>query len=154
MKLNLPPSLEEIKSSRKKPRDVNKESSQKISLLDRIAVKITTTIGTMGFFLLVFSWTILWLGWNLLAPSEYQFDPPMAFVFWLFISNVIQILLMPLIMLGQNILGRHAEKRAAHDLEIDMQAEKEVEIILQHLEYQSAILIAMVKKLQVELEGD
>ncbi|MGO8880427.1 MAG: DUF1003 domain-containing protein [Desulfomonilaceae bacterium] len=152
MKLNLPPSLEEIKSSRKKLRDVNKEFSQKISLLDRIAVKITTTIGTMGFFLLVFSWTILWLGWNLLAPSEYQFDPPMAFVFWLFISNVIQILLMPLIMLGQNILGRHAEKRAANDLEIDMQAEKEVEIILQHLEYQNAILIAMVKKLEVGLE--
>jgi len=33
----------------------------------------------------------------------------MGFVFYLFISNVIQILLMPLIMVGQNIQGAHAE---------------------------------------------
>jgi hypothetical protein len=31
------------------------------------------------------------VGWNLLAPQKLQFDPPMAFVFWLFISNLIQI---------------------------------------------------------------
>jgi hypothetical protein len=40
-------------------------------------------------------------GWNLLAPKDLQFDPAPAFVFWLFISNVIQLLLMPLIMVGQ-----------------------------------------------------
>jgi hypothetical protein len=29
----------------------------------------------------------------------------MGFVFWLFLSNLIQILLMPLIMVGQNVIG-------------------------------------------------
>jgi uncharacterized membrane protein len=44
----------------------------------------------------------------------------MGFVFWPFISKVIQILLLPLIMLGQNIQGRHPERRAQHDLEVNV----------------------------------
>src|SRR5271154_5899141 len=93
--------------------------------LDQLAVWITEHVGTMGFFLAILVWTALWLGWNFLAPVNLRFDPPMGFVFWLFISNMIQILLMPLIMVGQNIQGRHAETRAEHDLEVNIKAEKE-----------------------------
>src|SRR5665213_2224016 len=104
----------------------------------------------MGFFIVIFVWTVLWLGWNLLAPKELQFDPPTGFVFWLFISNLIQIMLMPLIMIGQNIQGAHAEKRAESDLEVNIKAEKEIEVILEHLEYQNSILIKMMEKLNVK----
>jgi uncharacterized membrane protein len=92
-------------------------------------------------------WTAVWLGWNFLAPERLQFDQPMSFVFWLFLSNLIQILLMPLIMVGQNIIGRHAEARAEHDLEINIKAEQEIEVILHHLEHQNEILMAMLQKL-------
>jgi uncharacterized membrane protein len=102
------------------------------------------------FFLCILGWTICWLGWNLLVPAAWQFDSPMAFVFWLFISNVIQILLMPLIMVGQNSLGHHAEVRAEHDLEVNVRAEREIEVILRRLEYQNTLLIAMVQKLGIE----
>jgi uncharacterized membrane protein len=123
---------------------------EKITPLDRLALWITIRVGSMGFFLIIFGWTVCWLGWNLLAPKAWQFDPPMAFVFWLFISNVIQILLMPLIMVGQNVQGRHAEARAEHDLDVNVRAEEEIEVILRHLEYQNAMLIAMVQKLGIE----
>jgi uncharacterized membrane protein len=123
-----------------------------MSGLDRLAVWITEQVGTMGFFLIIFAWTLLWLGWNLLAPARLQFDPPMGFVFWLFISNLIQILLMPLIMVGQNIQGRHAEARAEHDLEVNVKAEREIEMILHHLERQNDMLIAMQVKLGVKID--
>jgi hypothetical protein len=55
----------------------------------------------MGFFFIVVFWTVIWLAWNLLVPPRLQFDPRTAFVFWLFISNLIQLLLMPLVMVGQ-----------------------------------------------------
>ncbi|MEI7668707.1 MAG: DUF1003 domain-containing protein [Pseudomonadota bacterium] len=148
---NKPLSLEEFKKKRKAPRNVNKEFSENLSKLDRFAIFITEKVGTIGFFLIILAWTILWLGWNLLAPSSLQFDPPMGFVLWLFISNLIQILLMPLIMVGQNIQGKHAEARAENDLEINIKAEQEIEIILNHLEYQNTILIALVKKLEINL---
>jgi uncharacterized membrane protein len=105
----------------------------------------------MTFFLTIFAWTACWLGWNLLAPPKWQFDPPMAFVFWLFISNAIQILLMPLIMVGQNLLGCHAEVRAERDLEVNVRAEHEIEAVLRHLEYQNTMLIAMVQKLGIDI---
>jgi uncharacterized membrane protein len=142
-----PLSIEEFKKRRRHPRNINKEVCERLSRLDRFAIWITDRVGTMGFFLAIFVWTVLWLGWNLLAPPKLQFDPPMGFVFWLFISNLIQILLMPLIMVGQNIQGRHAEARAENDLAINIQAEQEIEVILQHLEYQNAMLIAMVEKM-------
>jgi len=53
---------------------------------------------------------------------------------------MIQIFLMPLIMVGQNLLGRHAEFRAENDFEINQKAEHEVETILLSLEKQAAII--------------
>ena len=104
---------------------------------------ITKSVGSMRFFIIILAWTSLWLGWNLLAPPRLRFDPPMGFIFWLFISNVIQLLLMPLIMVGQNVLARHAEARSQHDFEINLQAEAEIQLVLRHLEYQSALLTAL-----------
>src|SRR5579864_8446081 len=144
--------LKEIRH-RRPLRNTYDEMMAGLSSLDRLAVWITVHVGTMGFFLVIFVWTFIWLGWNFLAPTRLQFDPPMGFVFWLFISNVIQILLMPLIMVGQNIQGRHAEAGAEHDLEVNVQAEREIEIILEHLDYQNKLLIAMVEKLGVNFAG-
>ena len=150
--LERPPSIEEVKKLRVPLRNVSKTVEAKISRLDKLALWITSRVGTMGFFIAIFVWTVLWLGWNLLAPKEMQFDPPSAFVFWLFISNLIQIMLMPLIMVGQNILGRDADARSEHDLEVNVKAEREIEVVLRHLEYQNAILIAMLGKLGIEVD--
>jgi uncharacterized membrane protein len=146
----MPMSLAEFRKHRKPPRNINKELKAKLKPLDKLALWITTRVGTMGFFLMILTWTVLWLGWNLLAPPPLRFDPPMGFVFWLFISNMIQILLMPLIMVGQNIQGSQAEARAEHDLEVNIKAEREIEVILEHLEYQNAALLKMMRKLDCE----
>ena len=143
--LKKPMSLDEFKKSRKPLRNVNKEQKEKLKPLDKLALFITNRVGTMGFFLIIFSWTVIWLGLNFLSP--WKFDPPMSFVLYLFISNVIQILLMPLIMVGQNIQGAHSEARAEHDLDVNIKAEREIEVILEHLEYQNAALLKMMEKL-------
>jgi uncharacterized membrane protein len=147
-----PTALDELRKHRRPLRNVHKEVREKLSPLNKLAMFITERVGTMGFFLVIFSWTVIWLGWNLLMPANLKFDPPMGFVFYLFISNVIQILLMPLIMVGQNIQGAHSEARAEHDLEVNVKAEKEIEVILQHLEYQNEILMKMVAKLGVDIQ--
>jgi len=61
-------------------------------------------------------------------------------VLWLFISNLIQLLLLPLIMVGQNLLNRHTELRADADFEINQKAEEEIEAVLLHLEHQAAAI--------------
>ena len=147
-----PPSLEEIIHQRKPMRNINAEHKEHLSPLQRIGLWITERVGTMGFFFLIFGWTVIWLGWNLFVPKNLQFDPPMGFIAWLFISNLIQIFLMPLIMVGQNAQGRHAEMRAENDYQVNLKAEREIEVILLHLEYQNTILLALVEKLGLRLE--
>lgn len=141
-------SLEELKQFRKPVRNINIEHKENLSGLENAAVWITDHVGTMGFFLIIFLWTVVWLGWNTLGPQAAQFDPYPAFVLWLFISNMIQIFLMPLIMVGQNLQARHAEARAEADFEINTKAEMEIETILVHLENQNDLILEILQKIE------
>lgn len=140
------PTLEHLKTLRSPVRNANAEHQKAMSGLERLAVWITDHVGTMGFFMIIFIWTVSWLGWNSLAPQALRFDPMPAFVLWLFISNMIQIFLMPLLMIGQNLQSRHAEIRAESDFEVNVKSEREIEAILQHLEQIEARLDTIAKK--------
>ena len=153
-----PLTLAEWKASRPKISDVNEEHEASIKGLEKLAVAVTDKVGTMGFFLVILCWTILWCGYNILATEVkplhlHPFDPFPSFVAYLLISNVIQILLMPLIMVGQNLQGRHSELRAEHDLAVNVKAEKEIELVLAHLEQQQNILAQLVKAQGIKLDA-
>ena len=148
MENHKPKTLKELKALRKPIRNANIIAKQKLSLLDKLALWITKNVGTMGFFFVIFIWTAGWLGWNSLSPKEVRFDPFPAFVLWLFISNMIQIFLMPLIMIGQNLQSDHAEVRAEADFEVNTKAEREIETILMHLENQNEIILKILGKIE------
>ena len=78
-----------------------------------------------------------------------KFDPYPAFVLWLFISNMIQIFLMPLIMVGQNLQSAHSELRAEEDFTINKKAETEIETILMHLENQNELILQILNRLEI-----
>ena len=127
-----------------------------LSPLDRFAVRVTEKVGTMGFFLLILVWTIVWTGYNILAsevPALHwkAFDPFPAFVAYLLISNVIQILLMPLILIGQNLQSRFADTRSQLDFNVNCIAEKEATATLRHLEHQTNLLLLLLKHSNVEI---
>ena len=139
--------------------NANDVYQQGLSPLDKLAAAITDKIGSMGFFLLILIWTILWTGYNILAselPGLHwkSFDPFPAFVAYLLISNVIQILLMPLIMVGQNVQSRHSEIRAQLDFEINQKAEKEIVVILKHLEHNTNLVIQLMRHLQCRVTDE
>ena len=130
-----------------------------LSPLDKLAVAITDKVGSMGFFLGILVWTILWTSYNILAsevPGLHwkSFDPFPAFVAYLLISNVIQILLMPLIMVGQNVQGRHTEIRAQLDFEVNQKAEKEVMVILHNLEHNTDLLVQLMQHLECRVSDE
>jgi len=99
------------------------------SPLDRLALWITLRVGSMGFFVIIFVWTVSWLSWNILAPRAVRFDPYPGFVLWLFISNMIQLFLMPLILIGQNLQAKESDQRAKNDYKINLKAEAEIQAI-------------------------
>jgi uncharacterized membrane protein len=146
-KNNIPLKLEELKHRRETYLKKLK-GDKNISTLGKLAVWITDRVGSMGFFFIIFFWTAIWLGWNMLAPVGARFDPYPAFVLWLFISNMIQLFLLPLIMIGQNLQSQHAEARAETDLKINELAEIENETILMHLENQNIIILQILKNIE------
>ncbi len=148
MELTKPPSIEEFRNKRKAILNTDTPDKIKPSFLDKVAVWITNHVGSMGFFMIIFIWTVIWLGWNMFAPKSARFDPYPGFVLWLFISNMIQLFLMPLIMIGQNVQSRHADLRAEADLKINIQAELEIETILLHLEYQNNLMLKILKDIE------
>lgn len=146
-KLHKIATIEELRGKFDSIKNVNDIHRDRLSGLDKVALFITKRVGTMGFFLTISTWTILWLSWNIAGPENLRFDPYPAFVLWLIISNLIQLHLMPLIMVGQNLQGKHAELRSERDFATNKKAEKEIETILLHLERQEEMLEELHKKI-------
>ena len=145
--------------SQRVTRNANIVHEQGLNMLDRLAIAITDKVGSMGFFGIIAGWTVVWTGYNILAsefPSLHwtAFDPFPAFVAYLLISNVIQILLMPLIMVGQNLQGRHSETRAELDFEVNQKAEKEVMATLLHLERNTDLLLQLMHHLDCRVSEE
>lgn len=143
-----PEPLSDIQKKFVSVQNINVVHKNRLSGSEKLALIVTEKIGTMGFFFIIFTWTLIWIGWNLAAPKPFQFDPFPAFVLWLLISNLIQIHLMPLIMIGQNIQGKHAQLRADHDFQTDKRAEKEIETILLHLERQQDTMKEILNRIE------
>lgn len=146
------PPVEQLIQARVPVRRVKQEHAESLTALERLSVFISDHVGTPGFFFIIIIWTVIWLSWNFYAPNSLKFDKPMAFVCWLFISNCLQIFLMPLLMVAQNLQNRHADSRAESDYEVNVRAEREAEAILLHLEYQNAMLRGMVRQMGLREE--
>ena len=143
-----PPTLAELRAYRKPIRHAHQEARLAFSSLERFAVKVTQGIGSVGFFFILIIWTLGWLLWNLYGPTELRFDPAPAFVIWIFASNIMQLVFLPLIMTGQNLESKFAEQRAQADFEINQKAEHEIEVIIAHLENQNELLLELIRKVE------
>ena len=142
-----PPTLAELRQYRKKITQPHHEARASFSALEHFALSVTRAVGTMGFFFLLLIWTTLWLLWNILGPVAYRFDPAPAFVIWLFASNILQLILLPLVMVGQNLEGKFSEQRAQADYEINKKSEHELEVVIAHLENQNELLLELARKI-------
>ena len=124
--------------------------SKGYSRQDRIALAITAAVGTMYavYFLAAFM-----VGWMLVqtAAGNGAFDP-FPFIFLLFLGNIVQLLLMPLIMVGQNLQGKHAEARAEEEFQTTQKTFADAETTMRHLDAQDAELIRQTALLRALVE--
>jgi uncharacterized membrane protein len=55
--------------SQQAKRNANIVQEQSLSALDRLAIAITNKVGSIGFFLIIAGWTLLWTGYKILASE-------------------------------------------------------------------------------------
>lgn len=128
------------------PKNVNQLHQSNLGTNDKIAVNITTAIGTMY---AVYFFAVFIAGWMLwqtyLTPNPFD---PYPFAFLLFLSNIVPLLLMPLILVGQNIQNRHAEIRAEEEYKTTASIYKDIEHILTHLDEQDKEISKQTKLIE------
>jgi uncharacterized membrane protein len=82
---------------------------QAVTVNDRIAAWLTQRLGTMGAFYLASGSQVAWIVLALLGVQKFD---PYPFAFMTFLSTVAQLVFMIVIMVGQDVLSRAADRRS------------------------------------------
>jgi hypothetical protein len=146
---------------RYQPRNVNEvHAAERLSVNDKIAVWISKNVGTM-----ICAYIFAGIGVASLVGAITQ-NVALSATFGALSSYFLQLVLLPIIMVGQNVQGRHVELQAEEAYNTTMSTYHDIEQIMQHLSAQDAELLRHAKMLinllekngislqQLEAEGD
>ncbi|MCX6784469.1 MAG: DUF1003 domain-containing protein [Candidatus Komeilibacteria bacterium] len=125
--------LKQLHSSMKNP---NLEHRENLKRLERVAVWITNRIGTVPFAIFCIILVTVPLVWTDAIPVVQYIS-----------SGYLQLVFLPLIMVGQNLQERRAEARTEADFKLNTQSAREIETILLHLEKQDLMMTEILTRL-------
>lgn len=135
--MNTIKTLEDLRRELSPIQNTNEVHRLHLTKTDRLALFITSHIGTMGFFYCC-----------LILVTAPFFIPTLLPLIQYISSGFLQLIFLPLIMVGQNLQGRHSELRAQHTYETNIKSEKEIEAILLHLEKQDATMLEILQRIE------
>ena len=116
------------------PINANKEIQRFKSAEDRTADKITNFAGTMHFVYIHSAWFIVWIVINLgLLGAGIVFDK-YPFGLLTLIVSLEAIFLSTFVMISQNRQAEASEIRSELDYQVNVKAEKEIDLILKALQ--------------------
>ena len=107
-------------------RNINKEHKDNLNFQERLALTITKGIGSMY---CAYIFTII----ALISLPDAIHAGKASIISWI-AQTFLQLVLLSIIMVGQNVESKHSELRADADYEVNIKAEKEVEEIKKTLE--------------------
>ena len=108
------------------PINVNKEHKQSFTALDKIAVYITKKVSTMW---CAIAFAVL----ALLSLPDALRGGISATASWI-TQTFLLLVLISIIMVGQNLQRRHSKLRAEADYQTNLEAKKDIEVLMQRLE--------------------
>ena len=117
-----------------------KAKGEKLSVNDRVGLGITKTVGTMWAAYVFFGLTLVSL------PAALASGNALVIVSWI-AQTFLQLVLLPVIIVGQNIQAREAERRAIATYDDATAILEESKQIQQHLASQDAALDKLIKDL-------
>jgi len=116
-------------------RNVNKEHKDSLTKSQKIALFITNHIGTIEFAIFCV----------ILASIPLVWKSTMTVILYIS-SGYLQLVFLPLIMVGQNLQSRHSEKRAEADYELNVKNDQQIKSILEKLEKQDEMIKEILSK--------
>jgi len=125
------------------------EKSRKIGVNERIGLWVTKRVGTMWAAYVFFGLTLVSL------PAAIASGNVIVMVSWI-AQTFLQLVLLPIIIVGQNIQAASSEERAIatyEDAGAILEEAKEIQVHLQQQDKALSTLVNKVKVLEAQLEG-
>ena len=118
---------------------VNKSHENGLTLGERISIFITGRVGTIGCAILFCIIACISL------PNAIESKDALIIVSWL-AQTFLQLVLLPIIMIGQDLQSRHSEKRAESEYELNVKNDQQIKSILEKLEKQDEMIKEILSK--------
>jgi uncharacterized membrane protein len=129
-----------------------KVSDQHVGINGRLGAAITKRVGTMWAFYIAAVTMATWMVLAGFAWGPLHHIDPYPFAFLLFLGNIVQLLLMFVIMVGQQVLGAASDKRAVVTYQDAEAILHECLQMQEHLTAQDGALARMLRRME-QLEG-
>lgn len=138
--------------------NVNKAFDEMTTVGQRAADKMTSAIGSWRFIIIQSIILVIWMVLNVvLAVHQAQMHglkisawDPYPFILLNLVLSFQAAYTGPIVMMSQNRQADKDRLAAEHDFNINMKAEKEIEVIMKHLAYQDEQILAIQKKLDIQ----
>lgn len=124
-----------VKTNSSIVKNINEEHEKSLSVNDRIGLLITKAVGTMW---CAYAFVLLAL---ISLPAAIQ-GGVATLISWI-AQTFIQLVLLSIIMVGQNLQSRHDQLRAENDYNVNVKAEAEIERLHAKID---RLLVQMAKK--------
>jgi hypothetical protein len=129
------------------PRNVNEvQKAEQQGFNTRLAVWLTRNVGTMA---CAYLFTVIGIAGLIGAFTN---NTSLVLIFGSISSYFLQLVLLPVILVGGNVLNRHQELQAEETFQTSQQCFHDIEQIMQHLCAQDAELLRHAKMLELLLE--
>ena len=121
--------------------DINQEHLDRLSRTEKLCKKISALTGSSLALALAIFIQAIWIPIGIVTRLD-----PYPFAFLLTCSNIIQLILIFVLAVGQRQSANHAELRAEHD-------HASLSRLLYHQEVQEQVLLALARKIGLEVEN-
>jgi len=103
--------------------NTNQQHKDGMSIQEKIGYFITKIVGTMWFFYILVLWQTGWMLWQ--STTRHPFDA-YPYPFLLFCSNIIQLIFLPILAVGNNVLNKRSELKADEDYKTNVDADQKL----------------------------
>jgi uncharacterized membrane protein len=106
-------------------RNANQEHKERLNTFDKVAIFITKIVGTM--------WCAIAFTALALIGLPYALNNGTGELITWIVQTFLQLVLLSVILAGQNLQNRHSELRAEADYENNLNVKKDAEILMERL---------------------
>jgi Predicted membrane protein len=127
---------------------------QQLTLGQRVADTVAGIVGGWPFIFIQSGIILAWIAANAYLAYQYKTDPgyftawdPYPYILLNLVLSFESAYAGPIIMMSQNRQSENDRLRARHDYQVNVKAEEEIKVIMEHLAHQDGLLLQILERL-------